>query len=44
MAYVDTINITSATSTGLIIASDAYFPDADCRRAEAKTDGVVENS
>ena len=44
MAYVDSTTITSATSTGLIIASDTYFPDADFRRVEVKTDGVVASS
>ena len=44
MAYVDSTTITGAVSSGLIIASDAYCPDADFRRVEVKTDGVVASS
>ena len=44
MAYVTTLNITSATSEGLIIATQANFPDASAANVSTLADAVLKSS
>ena len=44
MAYVATLNITSATSSGLIIAPQASFPDASAATVSTLADAVLKSS
>jgi hypothetical protein len=44
MAYVDTLTITSVTSTWLIVANSANVPTASARVVHLRTDGVADNA